>query len=701
MPENHRLINRELSWLEFNRRVLEEAQDPSVPLLERVKFLAIFSANLDEFYMVRVAGLKRLITAGDQSIGPDGMTAGETMAAVSALVRELVEEQHRCFLETLGPCLAEHNIYLVRPGQENAEQARYLEDYFQRVLLPVVTPLAVDPGHPFPHLANRAICLAVSLRPAVPSLLPRARLSLLHVPPGQVAPRFVALPARPDHNAFMLLEDVLRLHLPRLYRGYDILSSHAIRVTRDAEVEIPRGRTEDLMAAIEAGLRERRMGDAVRLQYDPNLPPDVLATLVSELELTPADLYEEQGFAAFADLFQLYAAVDRPRLKDRQLVSHPVAAFEHAADVWSAIRAGDILVHHPYHTFDVVTRLVQEAAADPGVLAIKMTLYRVSPTSPIAQALARAAEFGKEVTVLVELQARFDEEANIHWARALAEVGAHVVYGLVGYKTHCKACLIVRQEPDGIRRYCHLSTGNYNVRTAGVYGDLGLFTCRESFGQDLTALFNLLTGYTEARSFHHLILAPTDLRKALVERIRREVEHVHAGRPGHVIAKMNALGDEGLIEELYKASAAGVEIDLIVRGICCLRPGVPGLSDRIRVRSIVDRYLEHARIFYFENGGDEEYLLSSADWMRRNLDHRVEIAFPVLAPELQKSLRAVLDTQLADNVKARIILPDGRFERISTDGQPPLRSQDRLYELCAPGRNVSLSELAPSGPALP
>src|SRR5262249_14505257 len=292
MPENHRLINRELSWLEFNRRVLEEAQDPSVPLLERVKFLAIFSANLDEFYMVRVAGLKRLITAGDQSIGPDGMTAGETMAAVSALVRELVEEQHRCFLETLGPCLAEHNIYLVRPGQENAEQARYLEDYFQRVLLPVVTPLAVDPGHPFPHLANRAICLAVSLRPTVPSLLPRARLSLLHVPPGQVAPRFVALPARPDHNAFMLLEDVLRLHLPRLYPGYDTLSSHAIRGTRDAEVEIPRGRTEDLMAAIEAGLRERRMGDAVRLQYDPNLPPDVLATLVSELELTPADLYE-------------------------------------------------------------------------------------------------------------------------------------------------------------------------------------------------------------------------------------------------------------------------------------------------------------------------------------------------------------------------------------------------------------------------
>ncbi len=687
--EGHRLINRELSWLEFNRRVLEEAQDETVPLLERVKFLAIFSSNLDEFYMVRVAGLKRLIAAGDHAIGPDELTPGETMAAVAARVHTLVEEQHRCFVDTLGPCLAANGIYLVRPGEESPEQARYLEGYFQRVLLPVVTPLAVDPGHPFPHLANRAICLAVSLRPTAPSPLPRATLSLLHVPPTQVALRFVALPAPPDQNAFMLLEDVLRLHLPHLYSGYEILSSHAIRVTRDAEVEIPRGRTEDLMAAIEAGLRERRMGDAVRLQYDPDLPPDVLATLVSELELTPADLSEEQGFAAFADLFQLYTAVDRPRLKDRQLVPHPVPAFERAPDMWSAIRAGDILVHHPYQTFDVVTRLVQEAAADPAVLAIKMTLYRVSPTSPIAQALARAAEFGKEVTVLVELQARFDEEANIHWARALAEVGAHVVYGLVGYKTHCKACLIVRQEGDGIRRYCHLATGNYNVRTAGVYSDFGLFTCRESFGQDLTALFNLLTGYTEAKSFHHLILAPTDLRKALIEKIRREVDHVRAGRPGRLIAKMNALVDEALIEELYAASAAGVEIDLIVRGICCLRPGLPGLSERIRVRSIVDRYLEHARVFYFENAGDGEYFLASADWMRRNLDNRVEIAFPVLAPRLQAQLREVLETQLADNVKARIILPDGRFERVKAEGEPPLRSQERLYDLLDPGHQLS------------
>jgi polyphosphate kinase len=678
------LVNRHLSWLEFNCRVLEEAQDETVPLLERVKFLAIFGSNLDEFYMVRVAGLKRLIWSGDHSIGPDGLTAVEVMAAVATRVRELVHEQHRFFIDVLAPQLAAHGICLVRPGQETPAQARFLDDYVQRVLLPVVTPLAVDPGHPFPHLANRAVCLAVSLRPVATSPLPRATLSLLHVPPNQVASRFVALPGPPDQQAFMLLEDVLRLYLPRLYEGYEIVSSHAIRVTRDAEVEIPRGRTQDLMTALEEGLRERRMGDAVRLQYDPDLPAEILTTLVSELELTPADLFEEQGFAAFADLFQLYYGVDRPRLKDRQLVPHPVPAFDRAPDVWSAIRQGDILVHHPYHTFDVVTRFVQEAASDPAVLAIKMTLYRVSPTSPIAHALARAAEFGKEVTVLVELQARFDEEANIYWARALAEVGAHVVYGLVGYKTHCKACLVVRQEGDGIRRYCHLATGNYNARTAGVYSDLGLFTCRESFGQDLTALFNLLTGYTESKGFKHLILAPTEMRKAFVTRIRREVEHAQAGRPARLIAKMNGLMDEALIEELYAASAAGVEIDLIIRGICCLRPGVPGLSERIRVRSIVDRYLEHARILYFENAGEPEYLLASSDWMPRNLDHRVEIAFPILMAPLQARVREVLDTQLADNVKARIILPDGRSERINAAGMPPVRSQERLYELAAP-----------------
>src|SRR5712692_3111850 len=678
------LLNRELSWLEFNRRVLEEALDESVPLLERVKFLAIFSANLDEFFMVRVARLKRRIEAGDQESGPDGLTPVQTLATIWQRVHQLVEKQHECFLDDIQLRLAAEEIRLVRPTEITEEQARFLEDYFRRILFPVVTPLAIDPGHPFPHLANRSLCLVASLQPAAPSRLPGTALSVVHIP-TQVVPRFIALPAPPGQYAFMLLEDVIRLHLPRLYHGYEVLSCHAVRVTRDAEMQVPLGRSQDLLVSIEQGVRERRMGMAVRLQYDPNLPAEVLAKLVDELELQPEDLYAGEGFTAFADLFQLYSAVDLPRLKDRPLFPLPVSAFENASDVWSAIRGGDILVHHPYHSFKVVTRFVEEAADDPKVLAIKMTLYRVSPTSPIAQALTRAAETGKEVAVLVELQARFDEEANISWARALEEVGAHVVYGLMGYKTHCKACLVVRQEADGIRRYCHLATGNYNARTSGLYGDVGLFTCRESLGEDLTELFNLLTGYARPQKFHHLFVAPLDLRDALVARIRREAEQAQAGHPARLIAKLNSLVDQTLIEELYAAGQAGVQIDLIVHGICCLRPGVPGLSERIRVLSIIDRYLEHARTFYFHNAGEPEYLLAAQDRRRQSRGRRVEIAFPVLDPKLQAQLHEILDIQLADTAKARVLLPDGSSRRIQSQGAVLLRSQERLYEFTSRG----------------
>ena len=524
-------VNRELSWLEFNRRVLEEAQDPSVPLMERVKFLAIFSSNLDEFFMVRVAELKRRIRAGDPTTGPDGLSPTETMAAVSGKVHELVEAQHRCFLEDVGPILASEGIRLVRPKEVTPEQERFLDGYFQRTLMPVLTPLAIDPGHPFPHLANRSLCLVVAVRASSASVLPHTTLTVVHIP-SQVVPRFVPLPGPPGQHAFILLEDVIRLQLPALYAGYEVLSCHAIRVTRDADLALERTRAVDLLTSVEAGVRERRMGDAVRLQYDPELPVDLLATLVDELELAPDDLYGGTGFTAFSDLFQLYTAVDVPRLKDQPMPPRPVPAFDGSSDVWSAIRSGDVLVHHPYHSFDAVTRFVSEAAVDPRVLAIKMTLYRVSPTSPIAHALALAAENGKEVAVLVELQARFDEEANIRWARALEEVGAHVVYGLLGYKTHCKACLVVRQEPDGIRRYCHLATGNYNARTGGIYADLGLFTCREAFGEDVTELFNLLTGYTRPRRFKHLLVAPTGLREGFRDRIRREAEHARRGPTG-------------------------------------------------------------------------------------------------------------------------------------------------------------------------
>jgi len=676
-------VNRDLSWLEFNQRVLEEAQDPKVPLLERVKFLSIFSSNLDEFFMVRVAELKRRILSGDQDMGPDGLTPAETMVAVVSRVHELVDEQHRCFLEEIQPLLAAEGIHLLRPKEASEEQQRFLEGYFRRTLLPVLTPLAVDLGHPFPYLGNRSMCLVASIRSSKPSTLPHTSLSVIHIP-SQVLPRFVALPDPGGKYVFMLLEDVIRLNLPSLYNGYDILSSYAIRVTRDADLH-PQGRPEDLLTSIEESVRERRLGAAVRLQYDADLPTDMLRMLLDELELAPEDLYEGEGFTAFSDLFQLYAAVDVPRLKDRPLPPHPVPAFERAPDIWSAIRAGDVLVHHPYHTFDAVTRFVREAAVDPKVLAIKMTFYRVSPASPIAHALRTAVEHGKEVAVLVELQARFDEEANIGWARALEEVGAHVVYGVAGFKTHCKACLVVRQEAEGIRRYCHLATGNYNVRTGGLYGDIGIFTSRESFGEDLTELFNLLTGYTRPRGFHHLILSPDSLREGLIERIRREADHARAGRPAQIIAKMNGLVDRRLIEELYEASRAGVRIDLIVRGICCLRPEVPGLSDNIRVISIIDRYLEHARVFFFENAGEVEYLLASADWMPRNLDRRVEIAFPVLDPKLQAQVREILEVQLADTVKARRILPDGSSVRIQAEGRPPLRSQERLYDLTGAG----------------
>ena len=673
-------VNRELSWLEFNRRVLEEAFDESVPLLERVKFLAIFSANMDEFFMVRVARLKRRIAQGDLEVGPDGMTPPQTLAAISTRVHELAEEQHRGFLETIQPQLEAEGIHIARPEELDADQKHFLEEFFRRTLLPVVTPLAIDPGHPFPHLGNRSLCLVAALRSASNSRLPQTSLAVVHIP-SQVVQRFIALPAAEGKHSFILLEDVVRMYLPRPYHGYEVLSCHAVRVTRDADSPLAVARAEDLLTSIEESVRERRMGTAVRLQYDTDLPQGVLDMFIDELDLQPDDLYAGEGFTAFTDLFQLYNAVDLPQHRDQPWTPLPIPACERAPDMFTAIREGDLLVHHPYQSFDVVTRFVEEAASDPNVLAIKMTLYRVSPTSPIAQSLTRAAEAGKEVAVLVELQARFDEEANITWARALEEVGAHVVYGLVGFKTHCKACLVVRRESDGIRRYCHLATGNYNVNTGGLYGDLGLFTCRESFGDDLTELFNLLTGYTRPQHFRHLLIAPTNLRDGLIESIRREAEHALEGRPGRVIAKLNSLVDPLLIDELYTASQAGVEIDLIVRGICCLQPGVPGLSDRIRVLSIIDRYLEHARIFYFHNAGDAVYLLASADWMPRNLDRRVEVAFPILDPTIQAQLLEILNVQLADTVKARVILPDGRSERVTPDPLAPVRSQQRLYEL--------------------
>jgi polyphosphate kinase len=548
-------------------------------------------------------------------------------------------------------------------------------------VLPVLTPLAIDPGHPFPHLGNRSLYLIATLRAQVPSPLPATKLAVVHVP-SQVVPRFVRLPSRDSQHAheFMLLEEIVRMFLPWLYHGYEISSCHPIRVTRDATLDSPGTATsKDLLENVEASLRGRRMGSAVRLQYDRAVPSEALQAVVSELEIGPDELYAGEGFPAFADLFQLYGALDIPRLKDPPRPAQPVSEFDSKSDIWHAIQERDVLVHHPYQPFDVVTRFVRESALDPKVLAIKMTLYRVSAISPIAQALTLAAEQGKEVAVLVELQARFDEAANIQWARALEAVGAHVVYGLPGYKTHCKACLVVRLEETGVRRYCHLATGNYNARTAGLYGDIGLFTCNPQIGEDLTEVFNSITGYMRPRPLHHLLMAPIGLREAFVTRVRREAEHARSGLPARMILKMNSLVDPVLIDELYAASRAGVEITLIVRGICCLRPGVPGQSEGIRVISIIDRYLEHARIYYFENAGQPEYWLSSADWMPRNLDQRVELAFPVLEPQLQAEVRSILELQLSDRDKARELAPDGRSRRLREQPGQAFRSQEALY----------------------
>jgi polyphosphate kinase len=692
--EDDLLLNRDISWLEFNRRVLDEAKDARVPLLERLKFLAIFSSNLDEFFMVRVAGLKRQVHEERSSDAANGNPAA-ALAAIAQKVHDLTEEQHACFLDQILPQLTTEGIHLLRPEEMTGAQQCFLEEFFHNTLYPIVTPLAVDPGHPFPYLANRALSLVVALRAKVASPLPHSEVSILNIP-GHVVPRFIQLPAKDGQHAFILLENVLRSYLPRLYQGFEILSAHAVRVTRDAEFGVLRRRNEDLLMTIEQGVRERRMGDAVRLQYDPDLPKELLSQLVEELELSSADLYPGRGFTSFTDLFQLYQSANVPRLRDRVQVPLSLSCFERGHDVWNAIRSGDIMVFHPYQSFDAVTHFVEEAAKDPKVLAIKMTLYRVSANSPIAQALARAAEAGKEVSVLVELQARFDEEANITWARALEEVGAHVVYGLIGYKTHCKICLVVRQEANAIRRYCHMSTGNYNSRTGGIYSDVGLFTSREDFGEDLTEVFNLLTGYTRPQRFHHLLIAPMRLREHFIGMIERETEQARAGRPARIIAKVNSLIDRAIIEKLYQASQAGVTIDLIVRGMCSLRPGLEGMSERIRVISIVDRYLEHARVFYFQNGEPHPFWLASSDWMPRNFDRRIEIAFPIVEPRLQTKLKEILELQLRENMKGWIMQPDGSYTRIENQNGPAFRFQERYYEMLQAEEHSSSSSAVAS-----
>ena len=677
-PQFERYINRDLSWLAFNDRVLEEANDSSVPILERVKFLAIYANNLDEFFMVRVAALRRQIEAGIETPGPDGLSPTAALALISARVNRSQEAIGRCFRDGLLPALAEVGIHLFDESSLTAEHRVFAGDYFSRSVQPLLTPLAVGPTHPFPRLENKALyfCIQLSDRKKS-SKKSKERLALVQIP-SQLLGRFVRLPAPVNNIHIIRLDDIIRLHLDRLFPEDEVIGSYEIKIIRDAELEFDE-ESPDLLEAISKSLEQRRRGPATRFLFDPVMPEHVLETFCKHLKLEPGNLFPGARYHSFSDMIQ-FPGIEVPPLQYPPMPPQPVPALDKHLDLFSAMREGDALLHHPYQKFDYVVRLIEHAADDPQVLSIKMTLYRVSATSPIASALAKAAQKGKQVTVIVELKARFDEEANIRWAKALEDAGAHVIYGLPGLKVHCKLTLIVRREDDGLRRYCHLATGNYNDRTARVYGDLGLFTCRKEIGVEVESVFNMLTGNSASNAYQKLLVAPDHLRNEVVYRIRREAENAVLGKPAGIIAKLNALVDTDIIEELYAASRAGVKIQLVVRGICCLMPGVAELSENISVISIIDRYLEHARIYIFENTGAPEYFLASADWMPRNLDRRVEVAFPILDPMLQQQIRQLIDIQLSDNVKARALKHDNTNMRNRND-QPPVRSQEEFFKI--------------------
>lgn len=684
-------INRELSWLEFNRRVLEEAQDPQVPLLERLKFLAIFDSNLDEFFMVRVGGLQQKVQAGIPfGSGADRTPPIEQLDRIAQVVRQMDAEKHRLLLQDVLPALEREGIVIRAIKDFTDTDRKHLRKVFLREIFPVLTPMAIDPGHPFPHLLNKTLNLAVLLkRPAHPESL----FAVVQVP--SVLPRFVPLPAEKG-NAFVPLESVIRLHLLELFPGMTLEHHSVFRVTRNSDFEIDDDEVEDLLKTIEEEVRKRRRGTAVRLQLEAGTPSAIEQFLMNSLGLDPMDVFHNPSLLDVTGLFQLCALPGYPHLRDPQFVPQLVPEFAQATNIWTAIRARDILLHHPYETFGHVVDFIEAAADDERVLAIKQTLYRTSSDSPIVRALSRAADKGKQVTAVIELKARLDEERNIAWSRELEKSGVHVVYGFVGLKTHAKAALVVRREEEGIRRYVHLGTGNYNPQTARVYSDLAFFTCKEEFCDDVSALFNYLTGYCELPQWRKLVVAPSRMQSFMIERIQQEVANQQAGKPARVIAKINGLLEPAIVQAVYRASQAGVRFDIICRGICALRVGVPGVSENVRVISIVDRFLEHSRIYYFENGGDPIVYIGSADWMDRNLSRRVEVVFPIEEPALKQRLIEILNVCLSDNVKARELQTDGSYRRVSPKpDQPRVRSQERFLELAQQNANRSMPVLPP------
>lgn len=668
------VINRELSWLEFNARVLAEALDERNLLLERLKFLAIFSSNLDEFFMVRVSGLKQQLELGLPGRALDGLRPQAQLDAISHRIRPLIEAQMLGLREQILPRLAEEGIHLCRYEQVEAlpRQQERLQRYFEEEVFPVLTPLAVDPGHPFPYISNLSLSLAVLVRNPTSGKELFARLK---VPP---LPRLVPLGV-PNH--FIAIEEVIGAHLDQLFPGMEVLSWHPFRLTRNSDLELAEEEAEDLLLTIEESLRRRRLGQAVRLEITPQMPAHVRTRLLEELELEEQDVYEIDGLLDLTCLWQL-VSLDRPDLKERPFAPRVPPEFASHGDIFALIRHGDRLVHHPYDAFEAtVERFIAAAADDPNVLTIKQTLYRTSGDSPIVHALIRAAENGKHVAVLVELKARFDEKNNINWARALERAGVHVVYGLVGLKTHMKGILVVRREKGKIRRYVHIGTGNYNSKTARLYTDFGLFSCRPELGADLTDLFNFLTGYSRQSHYRRLLVAPARMRDQFLSLIEREIELHSSDQPGRIIAKMNALVDPALIRALYRASQAGVKIDLVVRGICCLRPGYPEISENIRVISVIGRLLEHSRVFYFGNGGSPQVFIGSADWMPRNLDRRVEAIVPVEEPRLRDELIAFLELVLADNRQSWELQTNGAYTRRQpAAGEPEVSCQQTFID---------------------
>ncbi len=668
LDRSHLYVNRELSLIEFQRRVLEEADDPSVPLLERVRFLSIFGSNMDEFFMIRLAGLKQQVDAGVREAGPDGMTPAEQLSVVRRMAHDITTEARRIWLERLVPSLAAEGIRVLDFEELPIESRIELRTYFETAVFPVLTPLAVDPSRPFPHISNLSLNLAVVIRdPAGQEHFARVKV------PGTL-PQLVPVPrgAGGAEAWFVPLEQLVAANLDALFPGEHILEVHPFRVTRNADLVIQELEAGDLLETIEEGVRQRQFGFVTRLTYASTMPARILGDLLVNLDADREDSDAVDGPLALVNVGALYA-VSRPDLKEPPfLPTLPRGLEGKDSQPFAAVRAGDILLHHPFDSFGPVLDFLETAATDPDVLAIKMTLYRVGRNAPVVKALLEAREEGKQVAVLVELKARFDEERNIEWARALERAGVHVVYGLLGLKTHAKVALVIRREGDRIRRYTHLSTGNYNVVTAQQYTDLGLLTCDEDLGADASDLFNYLTGYSAKTDYRKMAVAPINLRERVEELIEREIAHQTAGRRGHIVMKMNALVDRRMIQLFYRASQAGVIVDLIVRGMCSLKPGIPGVSDNIRVISIVGRFLEHSRVFFFRNGGDEEVYLCSADLMPRNLNGRVEVMHPVTDPRLVSVVREeILGAYLFDTTKARVMGSDGAYTRVARSSDTP------------------------------